>query len=550
MNTPPMKILLVEDSPSDAALLREALCESGGGSFDISLAESWAEADARLREASFEVVLLDLSLPDSSGRETIARARAGAPHLPIVVLTGLPDEAIALEALPKGVQDYLLKGQTDGRQIARAVRHAIQRKREEARLEAFSDLGIRLSTAQTAREAAEIIVEVTGRLFGWDACKVELYSREINQVYQALIKETIGGRHLEVPAPSNSPAPLQLTLDVIEHGARLMLEEPPVPAHGGKAAAGPAHPTACAMLVPIRHGPSVGGVVSIRAYAPRTYGQEDLKVLQSLADQCGGALERIRTQEALARAKEELARTNAKLERLVRERTAELQDTVGELEHFSYSITHDMRAPLRAMQGFSGLLLNDLCRECPRPENQDWLRRITTSAARMDRLITDALQFSKAGKREMQIGPTETSALLQGIIQSYPSLQPPSALIRLEGTIPPVLGNEAGLTQCFSNLLGNAVKFVPPGKVPQVRVFAETREPFVRLWFEDNGIGIPKRAQGKLFQMFQRATTEFEGTGVGLALVKKVAERMGGKVGVESEPGKGSRFWLDLRPAP
>lgn len=139
---------------------------------------------------------------------------------------------------------------------------------------------------------------------------------------------------------------------------------------------------------------------------------------------------------------------------------------------------------------------------------------------------------------------------MQGIIQSYPSLQPPSALIRLEGTIPPVLGNEAGLTQCFSNLLGNAVKFVPPGKVPQVRVFAETREPFVRLWFEDNGIGIPKRAQGKLFQMFQRATTEFEGTGVGLALVKKVAERMGGKVGVESEPGKGSRFWLDLRPAP
>ncbi|MGO8679225.1 MAG: ATP-binding protein [Limisphaerales bacterium] len=545
-----MKILLVEDSPSDAALLREALWESGVGSFDISLAESWAEADALLKGASFEVVLLDLSLPDSSGHETIVRARAGAPHLPIVVLTGLPDEAIALEALPKGVQDYLLKGQTDGRQIARAIRYAMQRKREEARLEAFSDLGIRLSTAQTAREAAEIIVEVTGRLFGWDACKVELYSREINQVYQALIKEAIGGRHVELPAPSDSPAPLQLTLDVIEHGARLMLEAPPIPAHGGKSAAGPTHPPACAMLVPIRHGSSVGGVVSIRAYAPRAYGQEDLNVLQSLADQCGGALERIRTQEALAKAKEELARTNTQLERLVRERTAELRDTVGELEHFSYSITHDMRAPLRAMQGFSGLLLTDLCRECPKPENQDWLRRITTSAARMDRLITDALQFSKAGKREMQIGPTDTNALLQGIIQSYPSLQPPSALIRLEGTIPPVLGNEAGLTQCFSNLLGNAVKFVPPGKVPQVRVFAETREPFVRLWFEDNGIGIPKRAQGKLFQMFQRATTEFEGTGVGLALVKKVAERMGGKVGVESEPGKGSRFWLDLRPAP
>jgi signal transduction histidine kinase len=223
---------------------------------------------------------------------------------------------------------------------------------------------------------------------------------------------------------------------------------------------------------------------------------------------------------------------------------------VGELEHFSYSITHDLRAPLRAMQGFAGLLLNELCCNCPRDENQDWLRRITTSAGRMDRLITDALQFSRAGRREMTIEPTNAAVLLHGIIQSYPTMQPPKALIRIEGEFPKVLGNEAGLTQCFSNLLDNAVKFVQPGKVPEVRVRAETGETFVRLWFEDNGIGIPKQAQGKLFLLFQRATTQFEGTGVGLALVKKVAERMGGKVGMESEPGQGSRFWLDLRPAP
>jgi len=150
----------------------------------------------------------------------------------------------------------------------------------------------------------------------------------------------------------------------------------------------------------------------------------------------------------------------------------------------------------------------------------------------------------------MRLEPTDAAALLRGIIQSYPSMQPPKALIGLEGKIPRILGNEAGLTQCFSNLLDNAVKFVQPGTVPEVRVRAETREAFVRLWFEDNGIGIPKQAQGKLFLMFQRATTQFDGTGVGLALVKKVAERMGGKVGVESEPGKGSRFWLDLRLAP
>jgi signal transduction histidine kinase/CheY-like chemotaxis protein len=543
-----LRILLVEDSPSDAALLEESLSESGLGRFDISLVESWAEADARLREDSFDVVLLDLSLPDSSGHETILRARARAPHLPVVVLTGLHDEAIALEALRKGVQDYLLKGQTDGRQIARAIRYAIERKREEARLGAFSDLGMRLSAAQTAREAAEIIVDVTDRLFGWDACKVELYSPQKNQIYQALIKETIDGRRVESPAPGNCPPPGPLTQAVIDHGARLVLEEAPAP--GATAPRGQARPAASGMFVPIRHGSSVGGVVAIQSHTPKAYSQEDLNVLQSLADQCGGALERIRTQEALAGAKEELARTNTMLERLVRERTARLEETVGELEHFSYSITHDMRAPLRAMQGFAGLLLNELCCQCPKDENLDWLRRITTSAARMDRLITDALQFSKAGRREMRLEPTDAAALLQGIIQSYPSMQPPKAVVGLEGKIPRVLGNEAGLTQCFSNLLDNAVKFVQPGKVPEVRVRAEPREAFVRLWFEDNGIGIPKQAQGKLFLMFQRATTDFEGTGVGLALVKKVAERMGGKVGVESEPGKGSRFWLELRAAP
>ncbi|MGO9199552.1 MAG: ATP-binding protein [Limisphaerales bacterium] len=545
-----LRILLVEDSPSDAALLQESLAESGLGRFEITLAGSWAEADARLGEGSFEVVLLDLSLPDSSGHETILRARAKAPGLPIVVLTGQSDEAIALEALRTGVQDYLVKGQADGRQVARAVRYAIQRKREEARLGAFSDLGMRLSEAQTAREAAEIIVGVTDRLFGWDACKVELYSREKNQIYQALIKETIEGRRVELPAPVNGQQPAPLTQEVIDHGAKLMPEDAPAPVPGARGPGGPARPSASAMFVPIRHGSSVGGVVSIQSRAPKAYTQEDLKVLQSLSDQCGGALERIRTQEALAVAKEELARTNTMLEQLVRERTAKLEETVGELEHFSYSITHDLRAPLRAMQGFAGLLINELCCNCPKDENRDWLRRITTSAGRMDRLITDALQFSKAGRREMKIEPTDAAALLHGIIQSYPTMQPPKALIRIEGEFPKVLGNEAGLTQCFSNLLDNAVKFVQPGKAPEVRVRAETREPFVRLWFEDNGIGIPKQAQGKLFLLFQRATTQFEGTGVGLALVKKVAERMGGKVGMESEPGQGSRFWLDLRAAP
>ncbi len=110
-----------------------------------------------------------------------------------------------------------------------------------------------------------------------------------------------------------------------------------------------------------------------------------------------------------------------------------------------------------------------------------------------------------------------------------------------------LLGNEAGLTQCFSNILTNAVKFVQPGKVPKVRIWAENRGEYVRLWFEDNGIGIAKRHQEQIFVMFQRLSRSYEGTGIGLALVSKAVERMQGKVGVESEEGNGSRFWIELK---
>jgi two-component system CheB/CheR fusion protein len=177
--------------------------------------------------------------------------------------------------------------------------------------------------------------------------------------------------------------------------------------------------------------------------------------------------ERKRAEEALARSKEEL-------ERLVAERTSKLQGMVSELEHFSHTVTHDMRAPLRAMQGFAGSL-SRLCGDSLQSEAKEYLGLIRDSAVRMDRLIMDALQYSKTGQQRLTLKSVDAAALLRGIIESYPNLQPPSARIRIEGQIPPVIGNEAGLTQCFSNLLGNAVKFIMPGTVPEVRIWAELR---------------------------------------------------------------------------
>src|SRR6185312_3185859 len=125
--------------------------------------------------------------------------------------------------------------------------------------------------------------------------------------------------------------------------------------------------------------------------------------------------------------------------------------------------------------------------------------------------------------------------------------QPPQADIQIDSPLLPARGNEASLSQCFTNLLDNAVKFVARGTTPRVHIHSESRAKGVRYWIEDNGIGIGPDEKKRLFQMFQRIHTEtYPGTGIGLAIVRKAVERMGGETGVESEPGKGSRFWVEL----
>ena len=168
------------------------------------------------------------------------------------------------------------------------------------------------------------------------------------------------------------------------------------------------------------------------------------------------------------------------------------------------------------------------------------------------RLIQDVLTYSRVAREKIELSTVDVEQLVHQIIDERPDLQPPKVEILIQAPLPPVCGHEAYLSQCISNLLDNGVKFVPPGTQPRIRIRSETNDGLVRLWFEDNGVGIPKEAQERIFGLFQRMHTEkeFPGTGVGLTIVRKAVERMDGKVGVESEPGKGSRFWMQLRKEP
>ena len=249
---------------------------------------------------------------------------------------------------------------------------------------------------------------------------------------------------------------------------------------------------------------------------------------------------------ALRRAKEQLADQGAKLETLVVERTAKLQETIAELQAFSYSVSHDLRAPLRSMQGFARILVDDYTDKLDE-QGAGYLQQIIRSSARLDRLIQDVLSYSRVLHAKALVRPVALDRLVRDIITTYPNGH--KAEFHIQGKLPTVIGNEAFLTQCFSNLLGNASKFVAAGIIPRIEIGIEEREPsMVRVWVKDNGIGIARENHDRVFRMFERINlaSEYEGTGIGLTIVRKAAERMGAQVGFDSELGKGSRFWIQL----
>jgi PAS domain S-box-containing protein len=262
--------------------------------------------------------------------------------------------------------------------------------------------------------------------------------------------------------------------------------------------------------------------------------------------------QRKRDEEAVRRATEELARSRDELELRVEQRTASLREAIAQMEEFSYTVSHDLRAPLRAMNVHCRALLEDHANLLAgSPEAIESLHRIAENCSRLDKMVRDVLAYGRVARDQLNLEHVCLDKLVRETISHYPNLQPPLAEIRVE-PLDDVIGHEPSLVQVVSNLLNNAVKFVEPGTVPSVCVRTEREDGKVRLWVEDNGIGIDPQYHHRLFAMFERIHPKmaYEGTGVGLAIVRKATERMGGRVGVVSDGRNGSRFWVELREAP
>lgn len=253
----------------------------------------------------------------------------------------------------------------------------------------------------------------------------------------------------------------------------------------------------------------------------------------------------------LHEARDELSRINRELEQRVQQRTASLQEAIAQMEEFSYSVSHDLRAPVRAMKGYAEALLEDYGERLD-GKARHFLERILRGSTRMEHLIHDVLTYTRVARSQIRLTPVSLNKLIKEVIEQYPQMQPPSAEITVHEPLAEVLAHEPSLTQAVSNLLSNSVKFVPAGVKPRVDVRTEQHNGTVKLWVEDQGIGINPKYQNRLFGMFEKVhhIPEYEGTGIGLAIVRKAAEKMGGSVGVQSDGISGSKFWIELPAAP
>lgn len=229
-------------------------------------------------------------------------------------------------------------------------------------------------------------------------------------------------------------------------------------------------------------------------------------------------------------------------------RGADLEIANQELEAFAYSVSHDLRAPLRAMRGLSDALVEDHIKEISLPA-QDYLNKINEAAGRMDELIKDILELSRVSRGTFDLTAVEIGAAVQAAkAQLTDDTERSGAVIRVESDLGKVRANPALLTQVIANLLSNSIKFMTPGRKPEIAISSRSDASSVTVTVADNGIGIEPEYQPRIFKMFERLhpSEVYPGTGIGLTIVQKAMARMNGSIALDSTPGQGTHFHIKL----
>jgi signal transduction histidine kinase len=337
---------------------------------------------------------------------------------------------------------------------------------------------------------------------------------------------------------------------------------------------------AAAVSIPLVVNDKILGLFFFATAIRNAIAKDEAELLTTIGQYLAIALDRENTNQQLQKAKLEQQNYSQNLEKMVEERTSSLTDMISELETFSYTLAHDLKAPVRGMAGYAQVLIEDFSAVLP-PAALEIVKKLVRTPRQLEALIKDLLEFSKVSRQEVKLSPLVIEPMLEDIL----SMRVPAVreVIKIVTPLHPVMAHRALLHQVISNLIDNAIKFVEPNaqasiiistevvkvKSPSTRssplLFSSEDTSFlknqssqtdhapgwIRISIRDKGIGIPAEAHQKIFGIFERGFNKriYEGNGMGLAIVARAVQRMKGTCGVESEPGAGSCFWIELLPA-
>jgi signal transduction histidine kinase len=529
---PQASILLVDDLPANLIALEALLAPF---SYRLVRAASGQEALRRTLQEDFAVILMDVRLGDMSGIEVTAmlRDRDRTRHTPVLLMTAATsDDRERLDGYAHGAVDYLHKPLVPEVLLAKVAvfvdlyhaRESLRRHEELLRVREREALenAHREQLHRLLIQAPAAITILRGPDFVYEF---------VNPLYEKII-----GRHVTlgktlreaVPELASQEPTLQRLRRVLETGE---------PFEGTEIS-----------LKWDRHGTGeqVESFFNL-FYQPVRDEKGRISGVLTFAVEV--------TEQVLARRKaehlaEDLNQLNAELEHRVRERTAQLQEANHELESFSYSVSHDLRAPLRHITGFAQLLARKVGPTLDEA-SRGFLETILSAAQQGGTLIDDLLSFSRMSRAELHKRTVDLRTLVEEVCRELEADASGRDVEWRIGQMPQVEADPALLRQVVRNLLGNALKYTRPKPHAVIEVGAHTVEDAVEVWVRDNGVGFEMQYVDKLFGVFQRLHTheEFEGTGIGLANVRRIISRHGGRTWAEGALGQGATFHFSLPPA-